>query len=63
MWVKRETNMAAKPKPDGSRPSSSTVRRQDFNKLVANCENAPRASVRLRSFVSAGQKLLSATRH
>lgn len=50
--------MAAKPKPDGVRPSSTAVRGGDFKKLVADCENAPRASDRLRSFIAHGHKVI-----
>lgn len=53
----------AKPKPDGRRPSSSTVRRRDFDRMVETCENPPRASDRLRSFVAAGQQLVKPTAH
>ncbi|WP_295216821.1 hypothetical protein [uncultured Brevundimonas sp.] len=51
--------MAAQLKADGRYPLSVfAVRRPDFDRLVRNCENAPKATDELKQRMAAGKALI-----
>ncbi len=47
--------MAAQLKTDGGYQGVHSIRPSDFNRLVKNCENAPKASPALKAFMAGGK--------